>query len=172
MHIRSMQIRRMHSPPEIRQIYPVIYALFCALLALSWAAWAASAAPSTPAADARASSGIILELNDSTVNETIALYPFFVLDVYKPLCNPCQRMKQAINELSIELGSQAVFGMIDGRYNQTTERVYNVIGHPTLLVFLNGTLVDKMQGFASKKYIVDRLKVRNPELNTSAVAYQ
>ena len=169
MQIRLMQIRWMHSPPEIRQIYPVIYALLCALLALSWAA---SAAPSTLAADAGASSGIVLELNDSTVNETVALYPFFVLDVYKPLCNPCQRMKQAVNELSIELGSQAAFGMIDGSLNQTIERGYNITSYPTLLVFLNGTLVDRMGGFASKKYIVDRLKLKNPGLNTSAVAYQ
>jgi thioredoxin 1 len=164
-----MQIIQIHNRPKVYQVCPVAYALLCALLALSWAA---SAAPSTPAADAGAGSGIVLELNDSTVNETIALYPFFVLDVYKPLCNPCQRMKQAINELSIELGGQAAFGMIDGRYNQTTERVYNITGHPTLLVFLNGTLVDKMQGFASKKYVVDRLKVRNPGLNTSAVTFQ
>ena len=113
-----------------------------------------------------------LELNDSTVNETIALYPFFILDIYKPLCNPCKRMKQAIDEPSIELGSQATFGMIDERYNQTTESCYNITGHPTLLVFLNGTLVDKMQGFASKKYIVDRLQLMNPGLNTSAVTFQ
>lgn len=169
MQIRFMQIRRMQSPPEICQVYPVIRALLCALLALSWAA---SAAPSTPAADAGAGSGTIIELNDSTVNESIALYPFFVLDVYKPLCNPCQRMKQAVNELSIELGSQAAFGMIDGSFNQTIERGYNITSYPTLLVFLNGTLIDRMEGFASKKYIVDRLTLKNPGLNTSAVAYQ
>ena len=164
-----MQTRQIRNQPKVYQVYPVAYALLCALLALSWAA---SAAPSTPAADAEASSGIVLELNDSTVNETIALYPFFVLDVYKPLCNPCQRMKQAVNELSIELGSQAAFGMIDGSLNQTIERGYNITSYPTLLVFLNGTLVDRMGGFASKKYIVDRLKLKNPGLNTSAVAYQ
>lgn len=163
-----MQIRRMPNQPKICQIYSVICALLCALLALSWAA---SAAPSTPATDAGSGSGIILERNDSTVNETIALYPFFVLDVYKPLCNPCQRMKQAIDELSIELGSQAAFGMIDGSLNQMTERGYNITSYPTLLVYLNGTLVDRMEGFASKKYIVDRLKLKNPGLNTSAVAY-
>ena len=72
---KLMQNRLMLNQPKICQVYPVIYALLCALLVLSWAG---SAAPSTPAADAGAGSGIILELNDSTVNETIALYPFFV----------------------------------------------------------------------------------------------
>lgn len=157
-----MQIRPINDQSKKRQ-YPIIYALLCALLALSWAA---------SAADASADSGIVLELNDSTVNETIALYPFFVLDVYKPLCNPCQRMKQAVNELSIELGSQAAFGMIDGSLNQTIEQGYNITSYPTLLVFLNGTLIDRMEGFASKKYIVDRLQMKNPGLNTSAVAYK
>jgi len=154
------------------KVYPIcsmIGALWCVLLALAGAALAASSAS---AADAMDASGLIQELNDSTVNDSIAQYPFFVLDVYKPICNPCERMKAAIDELSTELGSQVVFGTINGRYNQLTERRYNITGHPTLLIFKNGTLVDEMQGFASKKYIVDRLQLIDPGLNTSAVIFQ
>ena len=123
------------------------------------------------ATDSLPSDGMIPELNDSTVNDTLAMYPFFILDVYEPLCNPCQRMKAAIFELSLELSGQAAFGMIDGKKNQKTDRGYNISSYPTLLVFENGTLVDRREGFASKRYIVDGLRRVKPDLNTSRVTY-
>ena len=162
-----MSIRLRSKCANIYPTYTIISALLYVLLALSGAALAT---PSAMAANAMDASGLIQELNDSTVNDSIAQYPFFVLDVYRPLCNPCKRMETALNELSTELGSQVVFVMIDGRNNQMTERRYNITSHPTLLIFDNGTLVDKMEGFASKKYIVDRLSLKKQELNTSMVS--
>lgn len=128
---------------------------------------AASAAPATDSPN----TVIIQELNDSTVNESIAQHPFFILNVYKKICNPCERMKVALDELSRELDGQAAFGMINGRNNQRTESGYNITSYPTLLVFDNGTLIDKIPGFASKKYIVDRLRMKNANLDTSLVSY-
>jgi len=123
------------------------------------------------ATDSQPSDGMIPELNDSTVNDTMAMYPFFILDVHKPLCDPCQRMKATIFELSLELRGQVAFGMIDGKKNHKTDRGYNITSYPTLLVFENGTLVDRREGFASKKYIVDGLRMVKPDLNTSRVTY-
>jgi thiol-disulfide isomerase/thioredoxin len=80
-------------------------------------------------------------------------------------------MKAAIFDLSTELSGQAAFGMIDGKKNQKIERRYNITSYPTLLVFENGTLVDRKEGFASKKYIVDGLRRVKPDLNTSSVTY-
>ncbi len=114
----------------------------------------------------------VLQLDDSTINETLARYLFSVLDVNKPVCDPCQRMEAAVHELSVELGDQAVFGMMHGPNNSLVEERYNVSGYPTLLVFENGSPVERSEGFASKRYIVDRLRLAKPELNTSLIAYE
>lgn len=145
---------------KLTHTHHIIYALL--VLAM-----AASAAPATDSPN----TVIIQELNDSTVNESIAQHPFFILNVYKKICNPCERMKVALDELSRELDGQAAFGMINGRNNQRTESGYNITSYPTLLVFDNGTLIDKIPGFASKKYIVDRLRMKNANLDTSLVSY-
>lgn len=164
MHFRQISICN-----KVYSAYPITGALLCVLLALSGAA---SAMLSAPATDVGVANNMTLKLNDSTVNDSIALYPFFVLDVYKPLCHPCQRMKVAIDELSIELDSQVAFGILDGRDNQMTESRYNISHYPTLLVFKNKTLVDRREGFASKRYIVDGLRLMKPGLNTSRVRYK
>lgn len=162
-----MPIRLRSKCTKVYTAYTITGALLCVLLALSGAALAD---PSVLAAGSMDGSVSIREMNDSTVNDSIAQHPFFVLDVYKPLCNPCERMKAALDELSTELGSQVVFGIVNGINNQRTERSYNITSYPTLLVFDNGTLVDRMEGFASKRYIVDRLSLKKPELNTSRVS--
>jgi thioredoxin 1 len=139
------------------------YLIMTALLALSVAGSA------TAAVDPETNTSLVLELNDSTVNSTVARYPFFILDVTKSTCGPCQRMKAAISELSLELGGQAAFGMIKGIENNITTERYNITTYPTLLIFENGTLVKKSEGFASKGYVLDTLRRLKPGLNTSRV---
>ncbi len=143
-----------------------VYLIASALLALSATNPAMAADYDSQPVDSA-----VLQLDDSTINETLARYPFFVLDVYKPLCNPCQRMETAVHELSVELGDQAVFGMMHGPDNPLTEERYNVTGYPTLLVFDNGTLIDKSTGFASKKYIVDSLHTMKKDLDINRATF-
>jgi thioredoxin 1 len=139
------------------------YLIIAALLALSVAGSA------TIATDPQANAGVVLELNDSTVDSTVAEYPLFILDVTKSTCGPCQRMKAAISELSLELSGPVAFGMIKGIENNITAERYNITTYPTLLIFENGTLVKMSKGFASKGYIVDTLRRLKPDLNTSRV---
>jgi thioredoxin 1 len=121
-------------------------------------------------ADPQSNASKILELNDSTLNSTLAIYPFFILDCYEPGCNPCQRMNATLSELSLELGVQAAFGRINAKENSKTAEAYNVTTtYPTLLIFKNGTLVQKDEGFGSKAGIVGNLRRLNPNLNTSHV---
>jgi thioredoxin 1 len=125
----------------------------------------------TAVADPQSNASMILELNDSTLNSTLAIYPFFILDCYEPGCDPCQRMNATLSELSLELGGQAAFGRINAKENSKTAEAYNVTTtYPTLLIFKNGTLVQKDVGFGSKAGIVGKLQRLNPNLNTSLVS--
>jgi thioredoxin 1 len=111
----------------------------------------------------------IIELNDSTLNSTLAKYPFFILDCYSSGCDPCERMNLSIHELSLELNGQATFGLIDAKKNNRTARRYNITSYPTLLIFKNGTFIEKDVGFGSKEGIVEILRRLKPDLNTSKV---
>lgn len=124
-------------------------------------------------ADAEQSdAGTIMELNDSSINITLARYPFFVLEGYKPGCEPCQRMNASLSELSIELGGQIAFGRINAPLNRKTAERYDITSYPTLLVFENETVIDKKKGFGSKSRIVFNLHKLKPDLNISLVALE
>lgn len=111
----------------------------------------------------------ISELNDSTVNGTLKEFPLFVLDCYVPQCGPCTDLNSTLLELSGELNAQVPIGRINVQENNVTKNKYKVFGYPTLLVFKNGTLVDKQIGFRSKLELVDFLKKSNPGLDVSHV---
>lgn len=123
------------------------------------------------AADQKPNTNAIIEMNDSILNNTLAEHPFLILDYYEQGCDPCQRMSASLHELSLELKDQATFGMIDAKENNVSAERYNITGYPTLLIFKNGTLVERDIGYGSKAGIVDILLRLKPDLNTSNITY-
>ncbi len=115
------------------------------------------------------SQGFIFELNDSQVNSTIGKYPLFALDGYATWCEPCKEMNATLHNLSSELQGQIVFGTIDIENNTETAQRYNITNYPTLLIYKNGTLVDKDIGFGTESELVNTFKMLMPGLNTSRV---
>ena len=111
----------------------------------------------------------ISELNDSTVNGALNEFPLFVLDCYVPQCGPCTVANSTLAELSGELNAQVAIGRINVKENNVTKNKYKITGYPTLLIFKNGTLVDKQIGFRSKLELVDLLKKSKPGLDVSHV---
>lgn len=113
----------------------------------------------------------ISDLNDSTVNDSINEYPLVLLDCYVPQCGPCMALNSTLLELSSELrdNTQVVIGRINVQENNVTKNKYRIFGYPTLLIFKNGTFVDKQIGFRSKSELVDFLKKSAPGLDASGV---
>jgi thioredoxin 1 len=111
----------------------------------------------------------ISELNDSTVNNVLREFPLFVLDCYVPMCGPCTAANSTLLELSGELNAQVAIGRINVQENNVTKNKYRIFGYPTLLIFKNGTFVDKQIGFRSKSELVDFLKKSEPVLDVSGV---
>lgn len=123
----------------------------------------------SPAAADSGNSIRISELNDSTINGTLNKFPLFVLDCYVPQCGPCTVLNSTLLELSSELNAQVATGRINVQENNVTKNKYRIFGYPTLLIFKNGTLVDKQVGFRSKLELVNLLKKSNSGLDVSHV---
>ena len=147
----------MYKKPVILQIMLVLLIVFSPIIA--------SAA--NQQSSSNRSQGFIFELNDSLVNSTISRYPFFALDGYAPWCEPCKEMNATLYLLSSELNGQIAFGTVDIENNTKTAQRYNITKYPTLLIFKNGTYIDRRGGFGTESEIVDTLKRWMPGLNTS-----
>jgi thioredoxin 1 len=74
-----------------------------------------------------------------------------VVDFYADWCGPCQMMSPVVEQLAGELAGQVVIGKLDVDVNQEIAIRYGVMGIPTLGLFREGKLVDRLIGYPGGK---------------------
>jgi thioredoxin 1 len=74
-----------------------------------------------------------------------------VVDFYADWCGPCRMMTPAVEQLADELVGKVVIGKLDVDANQEIAIRYQIMGIPTLGLFREGQLVDRLIGYPGGK---------------------
>jgi thioredoxin 1 len=98
-----------------------------------------------------------IEMNDANINERINKYDTVVIDCWAPWCGPCRMIAPVVEELAAGLQGKVVFGKLNVDNNQATAMNYGIMSIPSLLVFKNGKLVDKIIGAMPKQMLMAKL---------------
>ena len=101
--------------------------------------------------------GKALEISDSNFNEIVSKNSVVLVDFWAEWCGPCRMIAPMIEELANEYNGKAVVGKLDVDNNQESSIKFGVRSIPTLLVFKNGELVDKVVGAVPKDQLADKL---------------
>ena len=99
-----------------------------------------------------------IQLLDADIDEKMKTYPTIVIDCWAPWCGPCRMIGPIIEELAREMKGKIVFGKLNVDENPQTSMKHKIMSIPTLLVFKNGTLVDRFVGAMPKDMIIQKLK--------------
>src|SRR5579864_3283237 len=70
-----------------------------------------------------------------------------VVDFYADWCGPCRMMSPVVEQLAGEYAGKVTIGKLDVDVNQDIAIRYGVMGIPTLGLFREGKLVDRLVGF-------------------------
>lgn len=70
-----------------------------------------------------------------------------VVDFYADWCPPCQAMSPVVEQLAGELEGRVKIGKLDTDHNQEIAIRYGIMGIPTLGLFKDGRLIDRLVGF-------------------------
>ena len=87
-----------------------------------------------------------LEVTDASFSQVIQRYPLVVVDCWAAWCAPCRMIVPVVEELAPDYKGKIVFGKLDVDSNSATAMQYGIMSIPTLLVFKNGQLVEKLIG--------------------------
>lgn len=73
-----------------------------------------------------------------------------LVDFWAPWCGPCQMMGPVIDQIAEEYGDNLKVGKLNVDENPDSAMKYQVMSIPTLILFENGQVVNKMVGFRPK----------------------
>lgn len=81
-----------------------------------------------------------------------------VVDFFATWCGPCRKLGPILEEVETEIGEKVNFRKIDTDDNIEAAQKYQVSGLPTLLVFKNGEVVERMVGLMPKSSIITNIE--------------
>ena len=100
-----------------------------------------------------------LEITDANFKEVVLDSDKPVLvDFWAVWCGPCRTISPIVDELHNELEGKAVIGKVNVDENSDTPVKFGVRNIPTLLVFKNGEVVDKIVGAVPKSHILEKIE--------------
>jgi thioredoxin 2 len=105
-----------------------------------------------------AETGKTVEVSDATFRKEVMEYPGTVLvDCWAPWCGPCRMVAPILDELAAEYRGSVKIAKLNTDENPGRSSQYGIRSIPTMLIFRNGNLVDRLTGALPRQEIERRL---------------
>ncbi|MCI5819047.1 MAG: thioredoxin [Acidaminococcus sp.] len=94
-----------------------------------------------------------LEITSSNFEETIKGSDVVLVDFWATWCGPCKMIAPIIDEIANEFQGKAVVGKVNVDENATLAEQFGIMSIPTMIIFKNGEIAEKMVGPRTKAQI-------------------
>ncbi|HUW47190.1 MAG TPA: thioredoxin [Patescibacteria group bacterium] len=96
-------------------------------------------------------------MTDSTFEQLVAGHPLVVVDCWAAWCGPCRMVAPVIDGLARDYAGKVLFGKLNVDENRKVSVQYEIMSIPTLLVFKNGKLVDRIIGATPRQTLEPKI---------------
>lgn len=101
----------------------------------------------------------VLHLSDAAFDETIKNSKTPVLvDFWAEWCGPCRRIGPIVEELAGEFANRLTVAKINIDEHQEVANKFGVQSIPTLMIFKDGQLAERLVGAVPKETLVDAIQ--------------
>ncbi|MFC0611218.1 thioredoxin [Scopulibacillus daqui] len=99
----------------------------------------------------------IQNVTDANFSEAIS-NGLVLADFWAPWCGPCKMIAPVLEEVDSEMGDKVQIVKLNVDENQKTAGDYGVMSIPTLIIFKDGEIVDKIVGFQPKEALINAIQ--------------
>ena len=106
-----------------------------------------------------ATSENVLKVTDSNfATEIVGNQGLTMVDFWAEWCGPCRTIGPIIEQLASEMKGKVVFGKLNIDENMQTANKYRISAIPTLMIFKDGKLIDKLVGAYPKPALAAKIQ--------------
>ncbi len=99
--------------------------------------------------------GNVVEFTDANFqSEVVDSATPVLVDFWAPWCGPCKMLAPTIEQLATEMGGKVKIGKLNTDENPNVASDHNISAIPTVMLFKDGKMVDKLTGVAPKDRFV------------------
>jgi thioredoxin 1 len=99
----------------------------------------------------------VVDLTDATFKETVENNRLVVVDCWAPWCGPCRYVSPIVEEIARDYAGRIFFGKLNVDENREVATQYGIMSIPTLLVFKDRKLVDRIVGAMPRQMLEPKI---------------
>ena len=103
-------------------------------------------------------SGKPIDLTQETFKNVVERNSLVVVDFWAAWCGPCRMVAPIIESMAKDYTGRILFGKVNVDENPEIARQYGIMSIPTLLIFKNGNVVDKIIGAMPRNRLEPKIK--------------
>ena len=98
-----------------------------------------------------------INVTDADFQDTLQNNNLVLVDFWAPWCGPCRMVAPVLEEIASE-NSNVVIAKMNTDENPNTASQHGIMSIPTMMIFKNGELVDRLVGALPKPSIMEKLQ--------------
>jgi thioredoxin 1 len=99
-----------------------------------------------------------IEITDSDFDTFVKKYPIVIVDFWATWCPSCRILGPIFDSVAKKYVGRIVFAKLNVDENKEMPAKYEIMSVPTLLVFKNGKLIDRIIGAMPESALESRIK--------------